>query len=105
MYVPIKYRVNTANEIDTFVKNINEDTLVWSDLLTIDYFYYNHEDGYDGGLSFIDRISKKLGDSLSHVDFVGLKQHIRGSDNPEDTYVETIKFLLADPDLVAYYGI
>ena len=105
MYVPTKFQMQTADEIATFVKRFDEVALVWSDLLTIDYFYHHHRADYDGGISFIDRLNKKIGQFHPNWDIEGLKRIIRLSDNPQGVYVDIIKYLLEDPYDIFYYGI
>lgn len=105
MYVPTKYQMNNADEVAAFIKKFDENIPIWSDLLIIDYFYYNHSSDYEGGISFIDRLNKKLGHFHSNWDIEGLKKIIRQSDNPEAVYVGIIKYMLEDPHDVFYYGI
>jgi hypothetical protein len=105
MYVPTKYQMDSADEVAAFIKRFDEVTPIWSDLLTIDYFYNHHCANYDGGLSFIDRLNKKIGHFHPNWDIEGLKRIIRGSSNPEHIYVDIIKYLLEDPHDVFYYGI
>jgi len=97
--------MHSADEVAAFFKKFNEVTPVWSDLITLDYFYHNHCADYDGGLSFIDRLNKKIGQFHPNWDIEGFKHIIRQSDNPRQIYVDIIKYLLDDPHDVVYYGI
>jgi hypothetical protein len=105
MYVPTKYQMHNADEVATFIKRFEKVAPVWSDLLTIDYFYNHHSADYDGGLSFIDRLNKKIGHLHPNWDITGLKRIIRRSDSPQCIYVDIIKYLLDDRQDVFYYGI
>jgi hypothetical protein len=88
-----------------FINTFNQVAPMWSDLLTIDHFYYHHETNYDGGLSFIDRINKKLGRFHPEWDITSMKNSIVSSKYPQNMYVNTILFMLSDPKDVLYYGI
>jgi len=105
MYVPTNLRMNTANEIELFVSSLNERKPVWSDLLTIDYFYNHHMKDYDGGLSFLDRLFKKLGQFHPEWNINDLKNGIRNSNNPVVVYTDIIRYMLEDPHDILYYGI
>jgi hypothetical protein len=97
--------MSSVDEVGAFIKTLDSVTPIWSDLLTIDYFYYNHCANYDGGLSFIDRLNKKIGHLHPNWDITGLKKIIMQSGNPQEIYVDIIKYLLDDPHDVFYYGI
>lgn len=105
MYVPSKYQMDSANEVDAFIKTFDQVTPVWSDILTIDYFYHHHYANYDGGLSFLDRIYAKLGQFHPEWNVVDLKKCITTSNDPVVVYEDIVKFMLEDPRDVMYYGI
>jgi hypothetical protein len=97
--------MNSANEVSMFVSNFETTHPLWSDLITIDYFYHHHMKDYDGGLSFLDRIYKKLGQFHSEWNITDLKNSIRNAKNPVSVYSDIIQYLLSDPHDIAYYGI
>jgi len=105
MYVSKQYRKNTNDEIIDLVISTDKDNLKWYDILMIDYFYHNHEDNYDGGLSFFDRLYKKLGLFHPEWDIEGLKKIVRNSKKPISVYEDIVKHLLDDPHDIFYYGI
>lgn len=105
MYVPTNYQLHSADDVAAFVKTFDKVIPVWSDLITLDYFYNNHSTDYDGGLSFIDRLNKKIGQFHPNWDIDGFKKIVRISSNPQSTYVDIIKYMLEDPHDVFYYGI
>lgn len=105
MYVSKRYRKNTNDEIINLVMSIDKENLKWYDILMIDYFYHNHENNYDGGLSFFDRLYEKLGHLHPNWDIEGLKQIVRDSKKPISVYEDIIKQLLSDPHDIFYYGI
>jgi hypothetical protein len=105
MNVANQYKVYTADEMAKFVKTFDQSNPKWSDLLTIDYFYHHHEADYDFGLSFIDRIYKKLGQFHPEWDVIELKNNVIYSNTPVVAYSCVINFMLQDPRDVLYYGI
>jgi hypothetical protein len=105
MYVASNFKINTAEEVAVFLDKFDQYNLKWSDLLTIDYFYNYHLDDYDGGLSFIDRIYKKLGKFHPDWNIEDLKRCIVVSKDPTTVYADIIRFMLEDPRDVLYYGI
>ena len=105
MYVPINYQINSANEIEAFVSNLNERYPTWSDLITIDYFYHHHMPDYDGGLSFLDRIHKKLGKFHPEWNIADLKSVVRHAQHPVSVYADIIAYMFNEPRDILYYGI
>jgi hypothetical protein len=105
MYVPTNYQINNANEIEVFVSNLNERHPTWSDLITIDYFYHHHMPDYDGGLSFLDRINKKLGEFHPEWNIADLKNGIRHAQYPVSVYADIIAYMLASQLDIHAYGI
>ncbi len=105
MYVADKFKLNIADEMSIFVKKFDQVNPVWSDILTIDYFYHNHMPNYDGGLSFFDRLDKKIGRFHENWDIEGFKRIIRGSNNPVSVYEDIVKYMLEDPNDINYYGV
>ena len=93
------------NEINEFVASLNDKQLNWSDLLIIDYFYYHHMPDYDSGLSFLDRIHKKLGQFHPEWNIANLKNGIRYAQNPTSVYSDVVQYLLSDQRDVVYYGV
>lgn len=104
MYVANKFQAYKANEIEVFIQRFNESALTWSDVLTLDYFYYHHTADYDGGLSFFDRLDKKLGRFHTNWDIKGFKKIVRNSDNPVGVYEDIVKYLLDNQNEINYYG-
>ena len=105
MYVPSKFQIQSANEMAEFVKTFDESKPIWSDLLALDYFYNHHMPEYDGGLSFIDRLIKKLGFGHKYWNAEHIKSVINESEDKVATYLEIIEEMLENEQDVACYGI
>lgn len=105
MFVNDIYKLHTHEDMSIFIKSFNQVAPIWSDLLTIDHFYYHHESDYDNGLSFIDRLNKKLGRFHPEWNIPAMKGYILSSRYPQEVYINTILFMLSDPKDVAHYGI
>ena len=105
MFIHDSYKIHNSNDMSEFIKSFDVYKPTWSDLLTIDYFYYHHESTYDNGLSFIDRLNKKLGTFHPEWDIPAMKKYILESSNPSSVYVRTIQYMLSDSKDIVYYGI
>ena len=105
MYVPKEFQLYTSEEMTTFLSKFNEVRPIWSDPLTIDYFYHFQDPDYHGGLSFFDRLVKKLGKYHREWDASEYKQIVRTANDPQDAYIDILKFMLHDSSDVVYYGI
>jgi hypothetical protein len=105
MYVSNNFKINTADEMDEFIKKFDQANPTWSDLLTIDYFYHHHMSDYDGGLSFIDRINTKIGHFHPEWNIADLKNCIKISNDPVSVYSNIIQFMFLELSDILYYGI
>lgn len=105
MNVANEYKIETSNDMEAFVKKFDIINPIWSDLLTIDYFYHSHMSTYDDGLSFIDRIYSKLGKFHPEWNVTDLKNCVIYARNPVSTYSDIIRFMFSDHRDVMYYGI
>jgi hypothetical protein len=105
MYVPTKFQIHTASEMAEFTKTFDETNPLWSDLLVLDYFYNHHMPEYDGGLSFIDRLVKKLGFRHKYWNADLIKSIINASEDKVATYLEIIQEMLEKEEDIACYGI
>ena len=99
MFVPNEFRVDYLEAM----KILNND-ITWKDLIKIDFAYHNEENDYDGGLSFLDRLNKKIGRFHQEWDIEGLKHIIRNANDPFSMYEDIIKYMLEDPRDVNYYN-
>ncbi len=100
MYVPQKYRSMTSNQLEHYVEYEVFNMFAWDVLLMIDYNNHHKDDDYDGGLSFINRIHKKLG--WFHTEWnVNL---LRNSIKNEDDYIQIITDML-DEEVCCMYGL
>lgn len=92
----------TENELRDRLANAG-DHVTWVDLIMIDYVYHHEDANYQGGLSFLDRIYKKLGkfhkNDWPPIDYV--KKTIGDSID----YGNWVNHLLKDPSDVLYYGV
>jgi len=105
VYVSSEFNIYTSKEMDIFISKLDVDNLKWKDLLTLDYFFHFQDLDYDGGLSFFDRLNKKLGINHPNWDIDGLKRIVRNSMNPLLIYEDIVQDLLKDPFDIFYYGI
>jgi len=90
------------------IHEFDEHTLItWEHLLMIDHAYHCDDDDYGGGLSFINRIIKKIG--FRHPDWNAgeLRDYIESlhPDNKVDAYTEIIKDMLQLYVDIEYYGL
>ena len=77
----------------------------WKHLLMADYVYHHQDADYDGGLSFLDRLNKKLGHRHSDWDIDAFKDWIMSHDNIESAYQRIVMEMLENHDDVMYYGL
>jgi len=105
MYVPKEFQVYTSQEMAAFISKLNDVCHTWSDLLTIDYFYHFQDSDYDEGLSFFDRLAKKIGKHHPDWDVAEYKQIVKTANDPQAVYVDIVKFMLDDTSDIIYYGI
>ncbi len=103
MYVEQNYHL-THQELDNHLRNVG-DNVSWCDLLMVDYVYHNQEQNYDAGLSFIDRLIRKLGRFHPEWNSDNIKDRIRNANYPQGEYVRVIQEMLNDPSDIAYYGV
>lgn len=104
-YVSISYQVNKS-DVHAMLNQLGDNfKATWCHLLMIDYAYHNLDDDYDGGLSFFDRLNKKIGRFNENWDIEGFKTIVRNSNNPVDVYEDIVKYLLEDQSNIDYYGI
>lgn len=103
-YIPQDYKVS-EQELDDILPNVEDAEIRWTHLLMIDYVYHHQNPNYEGGLSFIDRLVRKLGRFHPNWDIQDLKNEIRYSYDPQYTYIQVIARMLSNPGHVAYYGV
>ena len=103
-YVPQDLRVNKDN-LDNEISQLGEDDLASIELLVkVDYVYHHHENDYDGGLSFLDRINRKLGRYQENGwDIEGMKNQIRNCNDPHGEYMRMIEEFFRDVRNVVIY--
>lgn len=106
MYVPQDLRVSKDN-LTNEINQLGEDELATVQLLVkVDYVYHHHENNYDGGLSFLDRINRKLGRFQdNNWDIQQMKDQIRNSNNPHGEYMWVIGQMFSDVRNIAIYGV
>lgn len=106
MYVPQEFKI-TEDALTQMVTQINEpEDITWKTLLMADYVYHHRDQDYDGGLSFLDRLSKKIG--FRHRDEWNIeefKDWVRNHQNPQNAFIRIIDEMLEDSDDIDYYGL
>jgi hypothetical protein len=90
------------------LNTMDEDSLItWEHLLMIDHAYHCDDTDYCGGLSFINRIIKKIG--FRHPDWNAdeIREYIESlhPDNKGDAYIEIIQDMLRLYEDIVYYGL
>ena len=93
------------NEVDGLMNNIADGQATWRHLVAIDYAFNHNQNDYDDGLSFLDRLHRKLGQFHNEWNIEQMKNDIRNANQPMDRYKEVIELMLADPRDIAYYGL
>ena len=102
--VSAEYR-KTKEEIDDMLKNMQDIDITPEILLMIDFAFHNTDRNYDHGLSFLDRLHRKL--SIYYpIDWnvENMKLTIRNSNNPAGMYLDILNEILKD-DMIACYGV
>lgn len=103
-YISNEYKFD-KNELDNLLANLGEDEATWETLLMVDYAYHNQDNQYDNGLSFLDRLNRKLGRFHPNWTVNEWKDSIRNSNNPTDEFIRIVSNMLENQSDVAYYGV
>lgn len=83
----------------------NNEEVTWTLILKVDHAHHYHENNYDNGLSFIDRLYHKLQRPFNlQWNIEELKETIRTSNQPEYEYLNILGNLLTQ-EMVEYYGV
>ena len=105
MYVSANFAIDEQELIDA-VSNIQEPSDIdWKHLLMADYVYHHQDADYDGGLSFLDRLHKKLGHRHQDWDVQSFKDWIMSQHNTESAYQRIVMEMLENHEDVEYYGL
>lgn len=105
MCVPKELQVLSIETLEHEIQDTREEAITPLLLIKIDHFYNMHLDTYDGGLSFLDRISAKIGRFHWYWNIEALKQRIRLSRTPSLEYVAVISEMFSGKGMIAYYGL
>lgn len=74
-------------------------------LVMIDYAFHSEDQDYDEGLSFLDRLYKKLSMYFEiNWDVEYLKDLLRKSEKPSEDFIAVLKEILTD-DMIECYGV
>ena len=104
MFVPQIYR-KTKMDISNMLGYIHNIDITVETLLTIDYAYHHEQADYEDGLSFLNRLHKKLSNFFElSWDIEYLKKIIKESEDPSQAFVEVLKEILSE-DMIECYGI
>jgi hypothetical protein len=102
--VAAEYR-KTKQEVTDLLSNMQDIDITPEFLLMTDFAYHNADNDYDEGLSFLDRLHWKISIYYQiNWNVVNLKNTIRASNNPSETFVMILNEILTD-DMVACYGV
>jgi hypothetical protein len=102
MFVPEEFQ-KTQSYVMTQIAPLEK--IEWMHLLMSDYAFHSEDSDYDGGLSFFDRLNKKLGHFHESWDIDGFKSVVRNANDPPSVYMDILKYMLEDPNHVVYYGL
>lgn len=104
-YIPDKYKV-TKEQFDEIYKNLGENDATWETLLMVDYVFHHQDADYNGGLSFLERLHKKLGKFHPEWDLDEYFNLVEGCKyDSVEQFILIVQDMLADPSDVAYYGV
>lgn len=102
-YISDEYKM-TKTQVDVVLRHVG-DNITPEILLMIDYAYHHTDENYDGGLSFLDRLYKKL---ILYYDIrwvlPNMKDSIRDAANPKTTFLDILNEILED-GMVNCYGV
>lgn len=102
--LPDKYKVS-KDDLDSILNDLGDREPTWYHLLMTDYVYHHRDYDYNNGLSFIDRLMKKLGPLHPEWNISDLYDGVLYSGNVMNAYVNTIEYMLSDHSDICYYGI
>ena len=99
-----EYR-KTKEELNNILNNMQDNDITAEVLLMIDYAYHNTDNDYDAGLSFLDRLHKKLSMYFPiQWNVHNLKLTIRNSNTPSEVFLDILNEILTD-EMIACYGV
>lgn len=104
-YIPNKFKV-TKEQFDEIYNSLGENDATWETLLMADYAYHHQDSDYNNGLSFMDRLEKKIGkfhpewDIGEYYDLVELCKYDKA-----EQFASIIQEMLTNPSDVMYYGV
>jgi hypothetical protein len=104
MIVGLEYR-KTKEEVNRMVDLLQDGDVTSKMLLAIDFAYHNMDNDYEDGLSFLDRLHRKLSIYYPiHWNIQNMKDMIRNSNNPSSTFVDVLNEILTD-EMILCYGV
>ena len=104
MFVSSIYR-KTKMDITRMLEYSHNIEATVETLVMIDYAYHNEDENYQEGLSFLDRLHKKLSNFFEiSWDVEYLKDLLRKSENPSEDFIAVLKEILTQ-EMMECYGI
>ena len=103
-YIPDNFQASEV-DIQNDINNLGDNVCEFDLLIKIDYCYYHQSNNYDGGLSFLDRINRKLGQFHPEWNIENMKNNIRNANDPCEEFIRTIDFMFSDIRDITYYGL
>jgi hypothetical protein len=103
-YIPENLRVTNEDEIRDLINTANNRVSDLRAMIAIDYFYHRQENNYDGGLSMLDRVGRKLRHIYPNLDIQEMKDRVRNANNEQDMFVTVINEIFRDDADIGYYG-
>ena len=104
LLVPEQYR-KTREEIDNMLSYMHNIEITPEILLMIDYAYHHEDENYGDGLSFLDRLYKKLSKYFElNWPLDTMKNTIRNAPNPPAAF-EHMLYIMLDENMMECYGI
>ena len=102
--VTAEYR-KTKEEITEMLNQMQEIDITPEVLLMIDFAYHNGDNNYDSGLSFLDRLHRKLSIFFPiQWNVENLKTTVRNANDPAAMFLDILNEILTD-EMIAVYGV
>lgn len=102
MYVPQEFQV-TKCMLKDHITSLGDAIASAQLILMVDYVYHHDDADYDGGLSFLDRLYKKLHGSHPNWNVNDMKDMIRNANDKHSEYMDMIEnMLMTESDRVCY---
>ena len=103
-YINPNYRWSMT-DVDRVLNDLDDDEVPIETIFGIYHAFHSHDENFDGGLGFLDRLWNKLYTPF-YLDWNldEMKNQIRNSNDPQETYLGLLRNTLTR-EMIAYYGV